>query len=405
MKTPFEQSSEFKKKASSLLANDFIIMPTTSLQDQYPLSSRKFWKKIIEKTPLWLALFAGLGVFFVLGVGMFMYGNVDGALERWKTLAFASMLTWVVSIAMYAVYVKIYIRQYYYDANESFVTIKKGVFAPTEIHVQYQKIQDVYVDQDILDRIMGLYDVHIASATISSGIEAHIDGVNFASSEGLKHLLLDKIQVACPTPTQQETLMQPVPSTQLSEEVSIDTYPIVGRWVVQKAIGSLFLALVYAGMATMYLVIPDNDSNKSMADIFGMGGVGVSGFFIVVYILSFILQFAYAILWRMTYFFEFLPEYIVMRSGVIARREVHLPYRVVQNVTVSQGFIELILGIATVVVENAAAPEIISNSIGGRIRALSRGLRIPGQPLSKANRINEIVKSVTIAKNQSQTGL
>ena len=59
---------------------------------------------------------------------------------------------------------------------------------PAQIHVQYGKIQDVYVDQDLLDRILGIYDVHISSATYSSGIEAHIDGVDKVGAEGLKNL-------------------------------------------------------------------------------------------------------------------------------------------------------------------------------------------------------------------------
>ena len=88
---------------------------------------------------------------------------------------------------LYGLYISAYIRRYYYDASEQFLTIQKGVFAPTEIHVPYGKIQDVYVDQDVLDRIMGLYDVHIASATATSGIEAHIDGVDTRVAENLKN--------------------------------------------------------------------------------------------------------------------------------------------------------------------------------------------------------------------------
>lgn len=38
--------------------------------------------------------------------------------------------------------------------------------------------------------MMGFCDVHIASATMSSGMEAHIDGVDQATAEGLKAYLL-----------------------------------------------------------------------------------------------------------------------------------------------------------------------------------------------------------------------
>lgn len=49
------------------------------------------------------------------------------------------------------------------------------------------------VDQDLLDRIFGLYDVHLSSATISSGFEAHIDGVEKPAADGLRQLLLKAV--------------------------------------------------------------------------------------------------------------------------------------------------------------------------------------------------------------------
>jgi len=50
------------------------------------------------------------------------------------------------------------------------------------------------VDQDLLDRIFGLYDVHLSSATISSGMEAHIDGLEKQAAEGLRNILLQTVQ-------------------------------------------------------------------------------------------------------------------------------------------------------------------------------------------------------------------
>ena len=55
------------------------------------------------------------------------------------------------------------------------------------------RLQDVYVDQDILDRIFGLYDVHVSSATIISGNLSHIDGLSKKNSESVKNLILSEI--------------------------------------------------------------------------------------------------------------------------------------------------------------------------------------------------------------------
>ncbi len=123
----------------------------SALQQQYPLSPRKFWKKLIEK----------LAVFFIFGVAaaafvlvvMFTLSEASdpsSAIILKVILALDVIGLFLVTI-IFSWYVKTYIRTYFYDGEENFITIKKGVFAPTEIHVQWKKIQDVYVDQDILD--------------------------------------------------------------------------------------------------------------------------------------------------------------------------------------------------------------------------------------------------------------
>ena len=52
------------------------------------------------------------------------------------------------------------------------------------------------MDQDILDRIFGLWDVHVSTATNMSGAEAHIDGVKHDNANAIKELILAKIRKA-----------------------------------------------------------------------------------------------------------------------------------------------------------------------------------------------------------------
>jgi hypothetical protein len=49
------------------------------------------------------------------------------------------------------------------------------------------------VDQDLFDVFFGLYDVHISTATATSGTRAHIDGIEKASAEEIRKLILSKI--------------------------------------------------------------------------------------------------------------------------------------------------------------------------------------------------------------------
>ncbi len=91
-------------------------------------------------------------------------------------------------------YQRWYFSVYFYDILEDYIVIKKGPIAPREITIPWERIQDVYVDQDVFDRMFGLYDVHLSTATITSGMQAHIDGVEQQAADGLREALLGKIR-------------------------------------------------------------------------------------------------------------------------------------------------------------------------------------------------------------------
>ena len=90
-------------------------------------------------------------------------------------------------------YQRWYFAVYYYDIQPDYLIIRKGPITPHEITIPYERFQEVYVDQDIWDRMFGLYDVHVSSATIFSGMQAHIDGVKKGAADGLKAVLLSKV--------------------------------------------------------------------------------------------------------------------------------------------------------------------------------------------------------------------
>jgi len=98
-----------------------------------------------------------------------------------------------VVIALTYFYQQWYFAVYFYDLTADYIVIRKGPITPREITIPYERIQDVYMDQDILDRIMGLYDVHLSSATASSGMAAHIDGLEKTAADGLRAQLLETV--------------------------------------------------------------------------------------------------------------------------------------------------------------------------------------------------------------------
>lgn len=86
-----------------------------------------------------------------------------------------------------------YSRTYFYNATDKLLIIRKGPLAPQEITIPFNRIQDIYLDQDVLDRLFGIYDVHISTATATSGVRAHIDGVEKDVAEKLREFLIQKI--------------------------------------------------------------------------------------------------------------------------------------------------------------------------------------------------------------------
>ena len=111
----------------------------------------------------------------------------------------------------------------------------------------------------------------------------------------------------------------------------------------------------------------------------------------------------YSIVWKSNFHFAFLPDYIQLSTQVLAKSEQHMPYRTVQDVVVRQGILERMFGLATVFIQNAASISVPRS--GGRGAIASQAMNIPGQTLEGANKIAEIVRSVSLTRNSTGTGL
>ena len=171
-------------------------------REMYPLSDKKIIKKTIKIIFSQFISWYILSIFIVLPILFGIYQDVNqndyyasgfktfGVFTIWFVLFFA-----LISILVY-LYQRWYFNVYYYDLTEQGVIIKKGPITPKEVTIPYENIQDVGVDQDLLDRFFGLYDVHISSANFVSGLEAHIDGVLKSGADGLKNEILAKVKAS-----------------------------------------------------------------------------------------------------------------------------------------------------------------------------------------------------------------
>lgn len=161
----------------------------SATRERFPLSYRKITKKTITGVLWWAFIILMAGIFAGIAAD-----HIDRASSLYldTIVPISIVLIFIISTLMY-IYQRWYFAVYYYDIQPDHIVIRKGPITPREITIPYERFQEVYMDQDIWDRIFGLYDVHVSSATIFSGIQAHIDGVEKRAADGLKAALLAKV--------------------------------------------------------------------------------------------------------------------------------------------------------------------------------------------------------------------
>ena len=162
---------------------------------QYPLEPTKVMKRFLASETgyaIWLVILSVLAIVASFAIGM--------TFPTWNAISFSIIAIIILVLLFIAIsiinwwYQAEYYRKYYYDIRENFLVIKKGVFMPSETILPFEKLQDVYMDQDLFDRMFNLWDLHVSTATIMSGAQAHIDGVNIKNGEAMREILLKKIK-------------------------------------------------------------------------------------------------------------------------------------------------------------------------------------------------------------------
>lgn len=166
-------------------------------REKYPLSPKKIAKKTLTSTIGWsiflvfmLLMFGGIGI----GIAADSHQDPSTIFGFIISFLFGFVFLLVVIALLSYLYQRWYFAVYFYNIVDDYIVIKKGPIAPKEITIPWERIQDVYVDQDIFDRMFGLYDVHLSTATFTSGMQAHIDGLEQEAANGLREVLLGKIK-------------------------------------------------------------------------------------------------------------------------------------------------------------------------------------------------------------------
>ncbi len=344
-----------------------------------PLDRKKIIKKTLEKIPVFLLL-------LVLGGIMVVVDVLLPELRLWwlTMIGIALPIISIICVYIYQVY---YYKLYFYNFEDDSAQIRKGVISRSTGHVRYERIQNIYVDQDILDRIFGLFDIHYETAGETSGIYSHIDGLNKENSEKLVEFLNSKLYGQNKQGNQNTSELNNNSSvnqsTATGEVINRNVVPVLKRIIIKNTITTtLFSVFIIFGFLGRLLGEEGID----------MSGGTVATIFLGVIILAFIGSFIYQKIWFKNFHFQFSDKSGIIKSQVIALSSSYVYYDRIQNVNITQGIIERLFGLYSVTIETAA------ESGNKQKRA---GLRIPGLSNSGAEKLKDfLLAKVDIYKNR-----
>lgn len=137
------------------------MLPTDTYRDMYdsknlPLSKRKIIKKSLAAAPRVLSYSLILAILLFLPIVPIVYLKASTGLGVGQISAIGAILIFVVAAGLEIFYQYLYYRFYYYNFTDDGAEIRKGVVSRATGHVRYGRLQNIYVDQDLLDRVFGL---------------------------------------------------------------------------------------------------------------------------------------------------------------------------------------------------------------------------------------------------------
>ena len=157
-------------------------------------------KHPIKKITILREVFGKVVFLIILSVVLLLIFKWNGAFtesvsNKATELIFSSaiVLIFFFLVVTDIIYEWLYILNYKYYTDGKSITIKKGVISRHEITLPFNRITDLYIDQGILDRILGIHDLHFSSPTSTSGSAAHIAGLGKQDCHEVRILILNSM--------------------------------------------------------------------------------------------------------------------------------------------------------------------------------------------------------------------
>jgi putative membrane protein len=239
----------------------------------------------------------------------------------------------------------LYYKFYYYNFEESGAEIKKGVVAVSTGIVRYNRIQNLYIDQDFLDRVLGLYDVHYETAGETSSFYSHVDGLNNKNSDKLLEFLKERIGNPNIEREEKNNITENSNDTQKDDSTilfSRENITLSKKYLFTSAIFNAEI-LILIGLIASRMVI---EITKNIMPINWL-------YVLLAMPPIFLITMIYSWFWFKFFYFEFKNKSVHIKKGVISRSSQYIYYNRIQNININQSFLNRLLGISYLNVETA----------------------------------------------------
>lgn len=273
--------------------------------------------------------------------------------------------------------------RYFFHLEEDQLVIQKGVFNRSLTKLPFERIQNLYIEQNVLHRILGVVSLRVDSAG-SSGHEVTIDALERGDAEAMRAYVLEQKQEGRQSTAKLGAAeAQPPPIMQsLVLRLSFEDLLRIGVTQNHLATAGVIVGTVFGFLFTVAGAF-EQDLVKTLIERWPMLQPGFWGFLVLAVIL-FVLSFFLTLVRTVTQhydlqFFESRAGF-QLKAGLLNRREASMQKRKIQLIRWTDNPLRRLLGLYRVSIHQA---------ISGSERAAEQ-ISIPG---CKSVQIDDVVHS------------
>lgn len=190
-------------------------MPQIITEKDYPI--KKMWL-VKPLFPIIMVIIGYLLYFILVPFLERSYIELGGALDVAEQTAYQTKMTFYLIIAaiiipLYFIFIIFRRKMFHYSVEDNFLFLEQGILKKQQRHIPYGVIQNLFIKQDLFDRIFGIASLVIENASQGAGVlarkerqkkriemlgfsgnEVSIPGLANQDAEKLKQIILQKIK-------------------------------------------------------------------------------------------------------------------------------------------------------------------------------------------------------------------